>query len=195
MSETEAYRRRQEDVAEAVWRVLDRGGFAALSIRAVARELDATTGIVTHYFPTKRRLISFALEMLAEKSEARERPWASQGPGALRSALLDMLPLDDASRTSSRIWVSSWDAALADKQHAAEHAERYRASRAKIAGLVAESLPAAERGEESIDRITHTVHAFVLGLAVQAVLDPAAFPPARQRALLDELLVSVAGRA
>lgn len=188
MSGSEAYRRRREDVAAAVWRVLDQVGFSGLSMRAVARELDATTGIVTHYFATKRELTSFALELLAERSGSRERRAASRGREALRAALLDMLPLDDTSRSANRIWVSSWDAALADERHAAEHADRYRASRAKLSGLVAESLAEDARDAEDIDRVTETLHSFTLGLIVQAVLDPTAYPPERQIALLDALL-------
>lgn len=182
----DAYQRRREDVAAAVWRVLDQAGFAGLSMRAVARELDATTGIVTHYFPSKRELTSFALELLAEKSATRERHVPSDDRDTLRSALRDMLPLGDDSRTTNRIWVSSWDAALADERHAAEHAERYRASRAKIAVLVAACLPDRD---ERVDRLTEILHSFVLGMTVQAVLDPAAYPATRQTALLDDLLV------
>ncbi len=185
---SDAYRQRREDVAAAVWRVLDQAGFAGLSMRAVARELDATTGIVTHYFPSKRELTSFALELLAERSGARERPATTRGPADLRSALLDMLPLDDNSQTSNRIWISSWDAALADERHAAEHAERYRASRAKVAGLVAEFLGVDDLEDERVERVTETLHSFVLGLTVQAVLDPSAYPPERQVTLLDGIL-------
>jgi AcrR family transcriptional regulator len=188
MTGSDAYRQRREDVAAAVWRVLDHAGFAGLSMRAVARELDATTGIVTHYFPSKRELTSFALELLAERSGARERPATARGPADLRSALLDMLPLDAASQTSNRIWISSWDAALADEHHAAEHADRYRASRTKVAALVAEFLPADECDDERVDRVAEALHSFVLGLTVQAVLDPAAYPPERQFALLDGVL-------
>ncbi|QCQ18234.1 TetR family transcriptional regulator [Microbacterium sp. RG1] len=171
-----------------MWRVLDQSGFAGLSMRAVARELDATTGVVTHYFPSKRELTSFALELLAERSGARERPATAGGPADLRSALLDMLPLDAVSQTSNRIWISSWDAALADVRHAAEHAERYRASRAKVAGLVAEFLGVDDREDERVERVTEAVHSFVLGLTVQAVLDPSAYPPERQVTLLDGIL-------
>ncbi|WP_460739299.1 TetR/AcrR family transcriptional regulator [Microbacterium neimengense] len=188
MTGSDAYRQRREDVAAAVWRVLDQAGFAGLSMRAVARELHATTGIVTHYFPSKRELTSFALELLAERSGARERPATARGPADLRSALLDMLPLDSVSQTSNRIWISSWDAALADERHAAEHAERYRASRTKVAGLVADFLGVDDRDGERVERVTETLHSFVLGLTVQAVLDPAAYPLERQIALLDGLL-------
>jgi len=173
--------------------VLDRAGFAGLSIRAVARELDATTGIVTHYFPTKRELTSFALDLLAERTGSRERRGDAaaaaadpHGPDGLRSALLGMLALDDESRTANRIWVSSWDAALAEEHHASEHAERYRASRAKVAALVEAALGDAD--DEEIIRVAEALHSFALGMTVQAVIDPGSYPPDRQIALLDDVL-------
>jgi AcrR family transcriptional regulator len=42
---------RRRDVSEAVWRVLVAHGFGGLTMRAVAAELDASTGLLTHYFP------------------------------------------------------------------------------------------------------------------------------------------------
>ncbi|MEK6311308.1 MAG: TetR/AcrR family transcriptional regulator [Curtobacterium sp.] len=188
MTESEEYERRRTDVAAAVWRVLDQSGFAGLSMRAVARELDATTGIVTHYFPSKWELTDYALTLLAERSQARARPDAAAGADALRTTLLGMLPLDETSRAASRIWVSSWDAALADGRHAGQHAERYRASRATITALVTACLPDDQRAARRIDQIAETLHSFVLGMSVQAVLDPSAYPPERQTALLDDLL-------
>src|SRR5262245_15394050 len=52
---------RRRDVAEAVWRVLETGGFAGLSMRSVAAEMGATTGLVTHWFGTKDELVDHAL--------------------------------------------------------------------------------------------------------------------------------------
>jgi len=169
--------------------VLDQAGFAGLSIRAVARELDATTGIVTHYFPTKRELTSFALDLLAETTESRDRRIADpdvdpDGLRDLRSALRGMLPLDAISTTANRIWVSSWDAALADERHAADHADRYRVSRAKIAELLTDT----DGDRDRVLQVTEVLHSFILGMTVQAVLDPTSYPPQRQIALLDELL-------
>jgi hypothetical protein len=47
-------------------------------------------------------------------------------------------------------------------------------------------LPPADPAE-----ISAAAHSFVLGLVVQALFDPAAFPPGRQLALLDGYLAGV----
>lgn len=64
---------RLRDVSEAVWRVMATRGFAGLTLRAVAAELGATTGLLTHYFPTKRALLEHALDLLEQRTMARPR--------------------------------------------------------------------------------------------------------------------------
>lgn len=184
-------RDRQAEVAEAVWRVLDRDGFVGLSLRVVAAEMGATTGAVTHYFRSKSELADYALELLAERRAEGALPSADDPLTTLRNALLGMLPLDPSSRSATRIWVSSWDAALADPERSAAHARRYRDSRDKLARLVALVVDARRRGGDAggdATVIAEQLQAAMLGLATQSVLDPAAYPPDRLRRLADAAL-------
>jgi AcrR family transcriptional regulator len=190
---------RRAEVSAAVWRVLTERGFAGLTLRAVAGEMGATTGLLTHYFPSKRALLRYALDLLDEVHAARPRPHAeaagpdAEGLAALRAALLDVLPLSPESAAGSRIWVSSWDAALADSELAGDHAARYRRSRTRMAAF---AEAAQRRGELRTDRtpgdLAGAAQSFVLGLVVQALFAPEEFPPERQRALLDAYLADLA---
>ncbi|MFJ2768568.1 TetR family transcriptional regulator C-terminal domain-containing protein [Streptomyces sp. NPDC087300] len=184
---------RRRDVSEAVWRVLAAHGFGGLTMRAVATELGATTGLLTHYFPAKRDLVAYALDLLATRSAARPRRAAGAGLAAVRAALLDILPLTEEATASNRVWVSSWDVALADPELSAAHARMYGQSRDKLRDLVA---TAQERGELSAGDpadIAAGAQSFVLGLVVQALFNPARFPPERQTALLDGYLAALGG--
>ncbi|MDH6138319.1 AcrR family transcriptional regulator [Kitasatospora sp. GP30] len=185
---------RRRDVSAAVWRVLADRGFGALTLRAVAAEMGASTGLLTHYFPNKQALLRTALEVLAEQSARRPRRVApADGLAALRTLLLDVLPLDADTTAGNRIWVGSWDVALADPELAAEHAERYRRSRVRLTEQVE---IAQRRGELPADLpaadLAAAAQAFVLGLVVQALFAPAEFPPERQIRLLDDWLAAVA---
>ena len=189
---------RRAEVSAAVWRVLTERGFAGLTLRAVAGELGATTGLLTHYFPSKRALLRYALDLLDEAHAARPRPHTeaagpdAEGLAALRAALLDILALTPESAAGGRIWVSSWDAALADPELAADHAARYRRARTRMAGFAA---TAQKRGELRTDRtpedLAGAAQSFVLGLVVQALFAPEEFPPERQRQLLDDFLADL----
>ena len=54
----------KEQVAEAAWRVILRDGLHNASVRAIATELKATTGVVTYHFRDKAELLLFALDRL-----------------------------------------------------------------------------------------------------------------------------------
>ncbi|MFD0548333.1 TetR/AcrR family transcriptional regulator [Streptomyces rectiviolaceus] len=188
---------RRIEVSQAVWRVLAVHGFGGLTLRAVAAEMGATTGLLTHYFPSKRALLKHALEVLDRRSADRPRPAAERAGEAsglvmVRATLLDILPLDAESAASNRIWVASWDVALADPELAREHAERYRRARERMAGHIAQ---AKELGELPLgtptDDTAAAAQSFVLGLVVQALFAPREFPAERQIALVDEYLARV----
>ncbi|WP_441249905.1 TetR/AcrR family transcriptional regulator [Kitasatospora sp. McL0602] len=209
---------RRTEVSEAVWQVLAERGFGGLTLRAVAAQMGASTGLLTHYFPNKRTLVAYALDVLEKRSELRPRPatealavQAAAGVGAgagaggagagsgrpgggsglamLRAALLDILPLTPAGAASNRIWVGSWDVALADPELATEHAARYRRSRERMTGYVAEAVRSGELCSAAAPAdVAAGVQSFVLGLVVQALFAPGEYPPERQVALLDAYL-------
>ncbi|MEV6104382.1 TetR/AcrR family transcriptional regulator [Streptomyces sp. NPDC051940] len=183
---------RRRDVSEAVWRVLAERGFGGLTMRAVAAELGATTGLLTHYFPAKRDLVAYALDLLAERTRARPRRTAAPGLAALRASLLDVLPLTEEATASNRIWVSSWDTALADPELSRGHARRYADGRDRLREAVAAAQELGELPAGDPDEVAAGAQSFALGVVVQALLDPGAFPPERQTRLLDDYLAALA---
>ncbi|AXK33842.1 TetR family transcriptional regulator [Streptomyces armeniacus] len=181
---------RRADVSEAVWRVLAERGLGGLTLRAVAAEMGASTGLLTHYFPTKRALVQHALEVAEARtaSRARRRPEAGGLP-ALRAALLDVLPLTEESAAMNRVWVSSWDNALADPGFHRNERARLARWRATLRTHVTDAqrqgeLPAAADPDE----VVAAAAAFTHGLVAHALFDPDAYPPHRQTALLDAFL-------
>ncbi|MGW3494762.1 TetR/AcrR family transcriptional regulator [Streptomyces sp. NPDC001020] len=182
---------RRRDVSEAVWRVLAAHGFGGLTMRAVAAELGATTGLLTHYFPAKRDLVAYALDLLEARSASRPRRTAGPGLSAVRAALLDILPLTGEATVSNRIWVSSWDTALADPELSADYARKYARSRDKLRDLVAAAQQLGELPPGDAARIASGAQSFVLGLVVQALFAPETFPPDRQTELLDDYLAAL----
>ncbi|MGW5738449.1 MULTISPECIES: TetR/AcrR family transcriptional regulator [Streptomyces] len=192
---------RRTEVSQAVWRVLAAHGFGGLTLRAVAAEMGATTGLLTHYFPSKRALLKHALEVLDRRSADRPRPAAERAGEAsglvmLRATLLDILPLDAESAASNRIWVASWDVALADPELAREHAERYRRARERMAGHIARAKQLGELPPEAgTEDTAAAAQSFVLGLVVQALFAPQEFPAERQIAMVDAYVTGMtAGR-
>ncbi|MEU5989097.1 TetR/AcrR family transcriptional regulator [Spirillospora sp. NPDC047418] len=183
---------RRRDVSEAVWRVLAERGFGGLTLRAVAAEMDASTGLLTHYFPNKRALVAHALDVADERTGSRPLRTAPPGLPALRAALLDVLCLTPAAAAMNRVWVSSWDVSLADPVLASRQKDRYDNWRGRLrphvtAAVALGELPAAA----DVDGIVASAAAFAHGLVVHALFDPDRFPPDRQTAMLDGFLASL----
>ncbi|MFJ6438402.1 TetR/AcrR family transcriptional regulator [Streptomyces sp. NPDC091416] len=182
---------RRREVSEAVWQVMATRGFTGLTLRAVADELGATTGLLTHYFATKRALVEYALDLLEQRTLARARREPGEGLAALRNALLDILPLSPEATDCNRIWVSSWDAALSDPDLSADHALRYVRGRDRLARRVAAAQALGEIPPGAPSDIAAAAQSFVLGLVVQALFAPTEFPPHRQVELLDDYLAAL----
>ncbi|RPE46903.1 TetR family transcriptional regulator [Streptomyces sp. Ag109_O5-1] len=182
---------RRRDVSAAVWQVMATRGFAGLTLRAVAAELGATTGLLTHYFPTKHALVEYALDLLEQRTVSRPRRHTGEGMAALRDALLDILPLTPEATDSNRIWVSSWDTALSDPALSTDYARKYAKSRDRLTERVAAAQELGELPAGNPAQIAAGAQAFILGLVVQALFDPEVFPPRRQVELLDDYLAAL----
>jgi AcrR family transcriptional regulator len=186
---------RRRDVSAAVWRVLAADGFGGLTLRAVATELNATTGLVTHYFPSKQALVVHALEL----AESRTRSLiplddAATGLEALRQALASVLPLNPEAVELNRVWVSSWDAALADPELQALEKARYKRWRARLKPLVEQAQQDGDLPPGRSDDLVAGLAAFTHGLVVQALFDPRTFPHKRLGHLLDSHLEALTPR-
>ncbi|MET8333653.1 TetR/AcrR family transcriptional regulator [Streptosporangium canum] len=184
---------RRNDVSEAVWRVLAEHGFAGLTLRAVAAAMGASTGLVTHYFAGKHELIAHALDILETRTRRRPRLEASAaGLPALRTHLLDILPLTPDGMAMNRIWVGSWDVALSDPALFAAQAVRYERIRAVLRAAIEDAQRLGELpGRADARRLATTALSFTHGLVVQALFAPERFPPEHQIELVDDFLAGL----
>ncbi|MER5479609.1 TetR/AcrR family transcriptional regulator [Streptomyces sp. NPDC002734] len=185
---------RRKDVSEAVWRVLAARGFGGLTLRAVAAEMSVSTGMLTHYFPSKRALVTHALDLLEQDTAERPRRKApADGLPAVRAMLLDILPLTPADTARNRIWVSSWDLSLADETLAAQQGDRYTRLRDRFRPHLETARALGEVPPDSdTDQLAASAVAFVHGLVVQALFDPGRFSEDVQITMVDAFVARLA---
>lgn len=169
---------RRPELAEAAYRMIAERGVEGLSLRAVARELGATTGLVTHHFIDRAELIDAALAHAARVMVRRiER---AVGPDATAADVLAaVLPTDGEALENWRFTLSVRAAALSDPA--------FRRYDETIAAHWASFLPDELRptlGDAADDTADQLV-AVLDGLSLRAAVDPDAWPPERQRRLLD----------
>lgn len=113
---------RREAIAEALWRVVDQQGWSRATMREVASEAEVSLGQLQHYFSSRQQMLTFALELAAERTTDRVAhaiDALSQPPHpreALQIALTEMLPLHPHSRATSRLQAAFVLEALHDPQ-------------------------------------------------------------------------------
>jgi AcrR family transcriptional regulator len=184
---------RRAELAAALWRLVLRDGIEAASIRRVAAEAGWSTGSLRHYFETHAELLAFAMELVIERIRARVAalPRSADRRELAGRLLREVLPLDAERHAEMQVWlafttrsfVESNLRALRDRAHIG-----LRSFCAAAADLL--RVPPRARAREA-----ERLHAFIDGLALHAVLDPATTTPARQIELLDAELDAVAARA
>lgn len=105
---------RNDEIAAAAFRVLERDGLAALSVRKVADEAGIATASLRRAFPTQDALRRFCFERLQQA--VTERLLAVTGEGRERAMrwMRELLPLDDVRRTELAVQLQLSRLALTD---------------------------------------------------------------------------------
>ncbi len=175
---------RREEISEAAWRVIERDGPEAASMRGIAREAGYTTGVITHYFADKRELMAFAFGLMVNRSAARMVE--SGEKTGIAGALAEILPIDEVRRRETTVWLALMGASLTDPELAKELRQRYRQAREAMLPVFEKTFAEA-RGEEP-DDVADELLAVVDGITVDALTDPERYPPERQLSLLRRAL-------
>ncbi len=183
----------REEVAEAAWRVILRDGLPKASMRAIATELGATTGVVTYHFHDKAELLLFALDRLGT-AIVRDMDAALTGVTGVervRRILRTTLPLGPREVAGWKLWMSFVSLALNDKDLRDEHQRRLEILNGRlefeIRALQARGdLPAAIDARHEADALV----ALSDGIGLGYTLRPAAYPPEKQWAIVEGYLTS-----
>ncbi|WP_424887399.1 TetR/AcrR family transcriptional regulator [Streptomyces sp. XH2] len=141
---------RRRAIAEALWRIACARGLDGASLRDVAAEAGISLGQLQHYFSSKDEMLVFALKYLGGLAEERIRArlLGFSGPPSprdvLRETVMEMLPLDDASRTGNLVQIAYFVRALHDERLRGHAKEGVPALRAFFADRVREGISAGE---------------------------------------------------
>ena len=133
-------------VAAAALELISRQGLKGASLRAIALELNCTTGVLTHYFRNKDELLLFVLETIMTRlSEIMvKQAIGIQGLVRLKVMMLAILPITSELITIWRAWLAFIGASLGDPELVNEHKRHYANFKAFIRQEFAELQIAGE---------------------------------------------------
>jgi AcrR family transcriptional regulator len=189
----------REHVTSLAARLVAQEGVTALTFRRVAETAGSSTAIVSTYFTDKRDLLLSTFRAAASRTTVRFEAAINAG-GSLQDCLEAWLPLDEDRLTDWRVILAFWGVAVTDPELAAVQDGHVSRARARV-----EKLLRAERGDNAgradsgrpppePERLAQQILALTLGIALQAVFEPAASASLPQRTLLAAGLARLAQR-
>ncbi|HSR86946.1 MAG TPA: TetR family transcriptional regulator C-terminal domain-containing protein [Streptosporangiaceae bacterium] len=184
---------RRDEILSATGRVIARDGIAGATIRAIAKEANCSRGILGHYFDDKADILSSALVHCHRRVGARMSHASAGQTGleALRTVMLEALPLDERRDLEAQIEISFWGRALGNAEmRDLQHSEFDRLS-ARLRGHLEEAAQQGELGPACDPALaTHELLVLIDGLSAERVLYPNRVTPEGQIQMLDRLLRS-----
>jgi len=180
---------RRADICNAALAILARSGPKGLTVRAVAKELGSSTGLVTHYFRNKHDLYAgLAAHLDREWTEetaaiaARTQP----GPERLLATLIWMLPIDQESRTEEAASITL--IALPPQERLKTETLSNIAKRMR--SVIADALEGCDTGSRK-ESLVDLLRVFTQGLTIEALRYPWHWPGDRQIDVLRQFLTTL----
>lgn len=179
---------KKDEIAAAALAAIGSRGLDEVRMVDIARATEATTGQLVHYFPDKDAMLLAALDAIMARLMARLSEPA--GAGGLMDQIAEALPIDQESRTDWRVWLQFWGRAMSNPAFGPKHEAYYRQITVQIAeGFRGLATPAKAQA------IADAIVAAVDGIGVRACLEPKAWPAARQKKLLVQMLKPIFAEA
>lgn len=185
---------RRLEVSKAAWRVIVREGLDRASMRAIAQEMNCTTGVVTHYFRNKQELILFALHQVTERLKVRMQLAIENVAGIDRLAtmLLSFLPLDQERQEILRVWVAFLGYAVGRDGLMEEH----RQSAAELRAVIIQELQALQsKGLIQADLVpqveANALLALVNGIGIDTLIQADHLGPGQQEAIIHRYIAGM----
>ncbi len=181
------YDDRRMEVVAAAWRVIAREGLDRTSMRAIAQELGASTGVVTHYFRDKDALILFALERVFESVLAEMNAVKTVPPGLerLEQMICLALPLERSDQADWQVWLAFLGYSIGREHLVLAHRKRYEVLRQIISQALMDLRTAnLIRSDLDVMLEANALIALVDGIGTGVVICPEQFSAAQQQYLL-----------
>lgn len=170
---------RRDQIALVACRVVAKYGFEQATIVRIAREAGYTTGMVAHYFDTKRDIIVAALRLILRRVEERlmRQAEAVEQPD-LVALLSEALPIDETRASECAFWTAFWGQMPADKGLRRINTWLHGEYQRLFERCLAQSWPAwAQWSVDTRDQVLRSVMTFINGMTASAVASPGDWSP------------------
>ncbi len=184
---------RREAIIAALWRVVERDGLAAATVRAVAAEAGLSAGAMRHDFASQEDLLTAAAYSLVERVRDRVIRRVARGD-AMELVLAETLALDAPRRAEAAVWMEFVATSRTSPTAHAIARETHEGLRRLAEHALTETTGGALAGSAMIREVDALV-ALLDGFELHLSLYPQRGQASRVRAALGEHLDAVRARS
>jgi AcrR family transcriptional regulator len=185
---------RRTEIIEAVWSLITRKGFTAVTMRELAAEAGYANGALARYFPDKDAVLKAAFQRAFDATNERSRAAIGDRGGltAFRLLCLEILPLDEVRLAEARVVIGFWDYAAGQPELVEIFDSAMQTWREEMGMYLAQAAVADELvpGRPHA-RIIDAMLALTMGMQINACFSPRHNTPQRQTAVLDDFLAGL----
>ena len=188
---------RRGEIIKGAITLIARQGYEATTMRALAAELEVSTGTITHWFATKNQVLGAALQEVADRVAQR----VDVAVGGIDDPREVLIRIGDASVPDSpeavveqRVWVELAARAARTPDLAERHEVLYDGWRRRIERAVRDGQKAGVFVAVDAAAWARTYAALLDGLALHVLLHPATVTSALMRSALRAHVDGTLGR-
>lgn len=183
---------RRIEVAEAAYQLVAEQGMDMLTVRAVAKAMDCSTTVVSHYFSSKHDLLAAVFRFASERNFARWEAVEAAG-GDLCTCCNAVLPIDKEMKGYWRVYLSFWSMAMSDAKLGPIHSEMLNHAKMNVCRLLAENAFLSKCKQKKLQSLSRQIVALMAGIASQACISEEYWPADRQTYDLKKGIESLLG--
>ncbi len=169
--------KQRRNIALAACRAIAHYGVDKTTMVDIAAEAGVTTGMITHYFNSKRDIVAATLRLVLGRMEQRMESCMPDGEDRLFSILKETLPIDTARRRECAVWVSFWGKVTTDRKLATVNRTLHEDAEELYARVIHAGWPDSRNWSAPVFDATHkSILVFLNGLTAGAVTSPQSWP-------------------
>lgn len=189
---------RRVELVDALWRVVERDGASAISIRNVAAEAGLSKSAIAHYFPSRLALLAAAVAQLGD-DVLRKVAALDLTDGRVETAcdaIMTTIPDSRARRKHSEVWILLISERQTDPEVRKLLAQLdHRVSRGIIAALRTFQASGLVHSSRDIEIEAVRLHALIDGISLHTLHDPVGMSPKRIRVAVTSHLTELTNPA
>lgn len=190
---------RKNKIATATWQVILNKGIDKASIQNIAEEANMSVGLIQHNFPSKEKIIHYAMSLIIdrmeERAKARSHAFSGTKEEMLRRVMKFLIPINYEEIMEARVWISFLGRSFSDPElfKLQQKMDGYSRKMVQMIINLMKELGYLDKEEDSQLEF-EILYSFIDGMVIHALQRPDFYTESKVDQLIDYYLQNIKRR-